>query len=128
MTDNNNYKVYYYQNSHNKRTPVLEYVKKLSIKERAKTVAYIVLLRNSHGILNEPYSRYIGSGIRELRVDFSHNRHRVFYITVVERKIILLHAFLKKTPKTPKQEITRALNNFYDYKINRILIDYEKTT
>jgi len=44
------------------------------------------------------------------------------------KKIILLHAFLKKTPKTPRQEITRALNNFEDYKINKNLIEYGKET
>ena len=74
---------------------------------------------------NEPYSRYIRSGIRELRIDFAHNRHRIFYITVEGKKIILLHAFLKKTPKTPRQEITRAFNNFEDYKINKDFIEYE---
>jgi len=45
---------------------------------------------------------------------------------VSEKRIILLHAFLKKTLKTPEQEISRALNNFEDYKINKKLIEYEK--
>jgi len=63
-----------------------------------------------------------------LRVEFAQNRHRIFYITVEGRKIILLHAFLKKTPKTPEQEIVRALNNFEDYKINKNFIEYEKET
>jgi len=122
----NEYKVYYYRNSHNKRTPVLEYIQKISTKERAKIAAYIIFLCDSNARLDEPYSRYIHSGIRELRIDFSRNRHRIFYITVEERKIILLHAFLKKTARTPKQEITRAINNFTDYKINKNLIAYEK--
>jgi len=61
-----------------------------------------------------------------LRVDFASNRNRIFYVTVEGKKIILLHAFLKKTPKTPKQEIKRALNNFKDYKINKNSIGYEK--
>jgi len=53
------------------------------------------------------------------------NRHRIFYITVQGKKIILLHAFLKRTPKTPKQEINKALENLEDYKINKNLIEYE---
>ena len=126
MNHPSEYKVYYYQNSHTKRAPVLEYIQKIPTKDRAKIAAYITLLRDWNGRLDEPYSRYIRSGIRELRVDFAHNRHRVFYITVEGKKIILLHAFLKKTSKTPGQEITRALNNFKDYKINKDIIEYEK--
>jgi phage-related protein len=126
MNHPSEYKVYYYQNSHTKRAPVLEYIQKIPTKDRAKIAAYITLLREWNGRLDEPYSRYIRSGIRELRVDFARNRHRVFYVTVEGKKIILLHAFLKKTPKTPGQEITRALNNFRDYKINKNIIEYEK--
>lgn len=128
MNHPSEYKVYYYQNSRTQRAPVLEYIQKIPIKDRAKIAAYITLLRDWNGRLDEPYSRYIRSGIRELRVDFARNRHRVFYITVEGKKIILLHAFLKKTPKTPEQEITRALNNFKDYKINKHFIEYEKET
>lgn len=126
MNNYSEYKVYYYRNSHTKQVPVLEYIQRLPTKDRAKITAYIAFLRDYSGRLDEPYSRYVRSGIRELRVEFAHNRHRIFYITVEGKKIILLHAFLKKTPKTPKQEITRALNNFEDYKMNKNLIEYEK--
>jgi phage-related protein len=122
------YKVYYYQNSRTKLVPVLEYIQKLPIKDRGKIATYIILLRDYNGRLDEPYSRYIRSSIRELRIEITHNRHRIFYIAVAEKKIILLHAFLKRTPKTPEQEIARAINNFEDYKINKKLIEYEKET
>ncbi len=126
MNFHSEYKVYYYQNSHTKRVPVLEYIQKTPTKDRAKIAAYIALLCNCDGQLDEPYSRYITEGVRELRVDFASNRNRIFYVTVEGKKIILLHAFLKKTPKTPKQEIIRAINNFKDYKINKNSIEYEK--
>jgi len=125
MNYHQEYKVYYYRNSHTKRVPVLEYTQNIPTKDKAKIAAYITLLRDYKGQLDEPYSRYIRSGIRELRIDFARNRHRIFYITVEGKKIILLRAFLKKTPKTPEQEIVRALNNFEDYKINKNLIEYE---
>jgi phage-related protein len=47
-------------------------------------------------------------------VDFGKNRHRIFYFTSVEKNIIFLHAFLKKTAKTPPEEIEKAENNYYD--------------
>lgn len=120
-----NYKVCYYRDSRTKRVPVLEYIQKMPVKDRAKIAVYIIFFRDCDGRLDEPYSRHIRSGIRELRIDFSRNRHRIFYIAVEEKQIILLHAFLKKTAKTPKQEIIRALNNFEDYKINKNFIKYE---
>lgn len=126
MNHHQEYKVYYYQNSYTKRIPVLEYIQTVPTKDKGKIAAHITFLRDRGGRLDEPYSRYIRSGIRELRIEFARNRHRIFYITIEGKKIILLHAFLKKTPKTPKQEIIRALNNFKDYKINKKLIEYEK--
>ncbi len=125
MNSHDEYKVYYYQNSHTKRVPALEYIQKIPTKDRGKIAAYITLLCDYNGRLDEPYSRHIRSGIRELRIEIAHNRHRIFYITVEGKKIILIHAFLKKTPRTPEQEITRALNNLEDYKINKKLIEYE---
>jgi len=124
-TNNSKYKVYFYRDSNTKLVPVLDYIQQLSAKERIKINVYVKFLRDHDGHLDEPYSRYIGSGIRELRIDFSKNRHRIFYITVQGKKIILLHAFLKRTPKTPKQEINKALENLEDYKINKNLIEYE---
>lgn len=126
MNSYQEYKVYYYRNSRTKRVPVLEYIQKISEKEKVKIAAYITLLQDSEGRLDEPYSRYIRSGVWELRVDFFHNRHRIFYLTVERRRIILLHAFLKKTAKTPEQEIARALDNYDDYKINKDIVEYEK--
>jgi len=32
----------------------------------------------------------------------------VFYCTVVQRRIVMLHAFIKKSPKTPKRELDIA--------------------
>lgn len=92
----------------------------------AKVFKYVDFLRENEGVLDEPYSKHIKDKIRELRVDFSRNKHRIFYVAVIKKKIILLHSFLKKTVKTPKQEIIKALDNFEDYRINKNLIEYEK--
>lgn len=119
------YNVCFYQNSDTRKVPVLEYIQGLSQRERAKIDAYLCLLRDNDGKLDEPYSRHICQGIRELRIEVARNRHRIFYATIYEKRIILLHAFLKKTPKTPKQEITRALNNYQDCKTTENFVRYE---
>ncbi len=69
---------------------------------------YIEFLRIQKGYLEEPYSRHIKGKIRELRVDFGRNKHRIFYFVFVNKTIVLLHAFLKKTAKTPISEIKKV--------------------
>lgn len=107
----NDYEVQYYVDNKGK-APVREYINGLNLKERAKVLKYIDFLGQNDGKLDEPYSRHIEGKIRELRVDFHRNRHRIFYFTFVGRKIILLHAFLKKTAKTPINEISQAKKNY----------------
>ncbi|MDP3800014.1 MAG: type II toxin-antitoxin system RelE/ParE family toxin [bacterium] len=108
------YKVKFYRDSLNGKEPILEYIDKLDIKNKAKVLKYIDFLREHEGYLDEPYSKHITGKIRELRVDFARNRHRIFYFTFVGKKIILLHVFLKKTNKTPLSEIKKATENYKD--------------
>ena len=113
-TGDTGYKVKFYKNIKTGRSPVLDYIGKLSGKEEAKVLKYIEFLRVNKGYLDEPYSKHIKGKIRELRVDFGHNKHRIFYFSFVKKTIILLHAFLKKTAKTPTFEIKIAEENYYD--------------
>ena len=108
------YKIKFYKNSQNSKELVLEYLEKLDQKNKAKILKHIEFLRQNKGYLDEPYSKHITGKIRELRVDFSHNRHRIFYFAFFNKTIVLLHSFLKKTNKTPKKEIKKAVNNYQD--------------
>lgn len=72
------YKVKFYKNSQNGKEPVFEYIKKLDEKNKTKILKYVDFLRDNRGYLDEPYSKHIIGKIRELRVDFSKNRHRIF--------------------------------------------------
>ncbi|MDP3093500.1 MAG: type II toxin-antitoxin system RelE/ParE family toxin [bacterium] len=112
--DNIEYKVKFYRNSQTSKSPVLEYIENLGYKERAKILKYIEFLRGHKGYLDEPYSKHIKGKIRELRVNFSKNRFRIFYFIFIRKTIVLLHAFLKKTERTPVQEIKKAEENYYD--------------
>ena len=109
------YRIIYYRNARNGRVPAKEFLEALETRRRYKVRAYIDLLRERGGYLDEPYARHISGGVRELRVDFSKHRHRIFYFTAIGKRIILLHAFYKKSPKTPSSEIARAMNNYNDF-------------
>ena len=118
-TGKSEYEVIFYRNLRTGKSPVTDYIENLGKKDRGKILKYIEFLRMNHGYLNEPYSKHIKGEIRELRVDFAHNRHRLFYFTLIGKKIILLHAFLKKTTKTPNSEIQKAEANYQDVLINQ---------
>ena len=61
--------------------------------------------------LSMPLSRpmaSVASGVEELRVRDRSGVYRVFYYTRLADSILIFHAFAKKTPKTPPQEIALA--------------------
>jgi len=108
------YKIKFYKNLTTRQEPVYTYLMKIGSKDRAKIEKYLEYLRVHQGYLDEPYSKHILGKIRELRVDFFLNRHRVFYFTFIKQSIVLLHAFLKKSDKTPIEEIRKALKNYQE--------------
>ncbi|MFH1129434.1 MAG: type II toxin-antitoxin system RelE/ParE family toxin [Patescibacteria group bacterium] len=111
-TDSNEYKVKFFVDPKTGKDPVMKYINDLDEKQKAKVSRFIEFLRQHEGVLDEPYSKHIKGKIRELRIDFGKNRHRIFYFTFINKNIILLHAFLKHTQKTPETEIKIAENNY----------------
>lgn len=108
------YRIFYYKNRVNGKKPARDFIYSLEGKIRAKIFKYLEYLRLNNGYLDEPYSRHIKDKVRELRVDFARERHRIFYFTFIGKKIILLNGFTKKTPKTPIEEIEKALQCYCD--------------
>ena len=109
--ENEEYKIVFYKDILTGRIPFQEYLDQISEKDRVKVAKYIEVLRQHNGVLDEPYTKHIRGKLRELRVDFARNRHRIFYFTFINRNIVLLHAFLKNTPAIPESEIIKAENN-----------------
>ncbi len=56
-----------------------------------------------------PHTRPLKSGLFELRVKGKEGIARVFYCTRVGKKIIMLHVFIKKSQKIPKNELNIAI-------------------
>ena len=82
---------------------------------RAKLVDTIQLLQDNGYELREPYCKYVSDHIFELRAKFGSNITRIFYFFHVNRIIILTNGFVKKTQKTPKEEIEKAKQYRLDY-------------
>jgi phage-related protein len=56
-----------------------------------------------------PVCRSLGKGLYEIRSDISHGRTTRVIFCVEGEKMVLLHAFIKKTQKTPKTDLDLAL-------------------
>jgi phage-related protein len=94
------------------KTPMIELLNSLTIRERAKVFAYIeklIELKNAGMQPKENLSKHLADGIFEMRVSFENRIARSLYFYQKESKIIFSHGFIKKTPKTPPAEIRRAV-------------------
>ena len=58
--------------------------------------------------LGMPHARAMGGGLFELRIKAAEGIARVFYCTVIDRQIVILHQFVKKSDKTPPKELEIA--------------------
>ena len=63
-----------------------------------------------HGAnLGMPHTKAMKNGLFELRMKSKEGIGRVLYCTLVGKRIIMLHSFLKKSQKTPSKELKIAL-------------------
>lgn len=71
--------------------------------------ARIVELLMEHGPnLRLPHSRALGEGLFELRPKGRSGIGRAFYCFATGRRLVVLHAFIKKTQQTPDRELKLA--------------------
>jgi len=71
--------------------------------------ARLVELLPEHGPnLRLPHSRPLGDGLFELRPRGRSGIGRAFYCFLLDRRIVVLHAFIKKTQQTPDRELKLA--------------------
>jgi len=62
-----------------------------------------------HGAnLGLPHTQAFGDGLFELRLKSTEGIARVFYCTLIGKRIVMLHSFVKKTQKTPLSEVRIA--------------------
>jgi len=66
--------------------------------------------------LGMPHTRAMGEGLFELRLKAAEGIGRVFYCTIIDRQIVMLHQFVKKTEKTPARELDIARKRMKELK------------
>src|SRR3970282_2234453 len=54
--------------------------------------------------LGEPHTKAFGDGLFELRLKGAEGIARVFFCTLVGKRIVMLHSFIKKSDKTPLRQ------------------------
>jgi phage-related protein len=97
--------IYFFQTKRGEKV-VKEFIKTLEGTTIGKISQYLDLLKAHGPFLGMPYSKKLTKEISELRIR-GREEIRILY-TFSNKNIYLLHAFKKKTQKTPKKEIKTA--------------------
>ncbi len=66
--------------------------------------------------LGEPHTKAMGNGLFELRLKGAEGIARVFYCTLVGRRIVMLHSIVKKSERTPLRELEVAMSRLKEVK------------
>ena len=99
------WKIYFFQTARGEKI-VKEFIKNLDGKVIGKISQNLDLLKTHSPFLGMPYSKKLSKEINELRIR-GREEIRILY-TFSKNNIYLLHAFKKKTQKTPKKELKVA--------------------
>ncbi|MGN0756291.1 type II toxin-antitoxin system RelE/ParE family toxin [Treponema sp.] len=84
--------------------PVRDFLKGLSLEDKKSVGADIMALEMSWPV-GYPTVRKLDTNLWEVRSDISDKRICRVMFTINGSKMILLHAFIKKTQKTPKDDM-----------------------
>jgi len=94
---------------------VRDIAKRLDVK--MPTVTSMLRTLNDRGLdrikingpnLGMPFTRFMGEGLIEVRAIGKEGIGRALFCAVKGRRVIVLHAFIKKTDKTPLRELETA--------------------
>ena len=101
------FSVEFYTKSNGEK-PAKEFILGLDNKMKAKLLGIIDILEEKGNFLREPYSKHLEDGIFEIRGKVGSDISRVLYFFYYGKRIVLTNGFIKKTQKTPEQQIKLA--------------------
>ena len=101
-----------------------EYFEEFLSKQRQKVkekIFWTFLLIEQVQQVPETYLKHIEGteGLYEIRVQFSSDIFRIFCFFDEGQLVVLANGFIKKTQKTPRQEILKALKIMEEYYENK---------
>jgi phage-related protein len=93
-----------------------EFIEKLILKNQEKIIWTIKLIETQE-VIPAIFLKFIEgtNGLYEVRVQCGNNAFRVFCFFDAGRRVVLINGFQKKTQKTPRIEIVKALKIKKDY-------------
>ena len=88
---------------------VIDELDSLPVEMHAK-LDHIIRLIEEFGLtrVREPYVEPLGSKLWEMRMTGRDGIGRAVYVTAQARRVVILHAFRKKTRKTPRSAVRIA--------------------
>jgi phage-related protein len=97
---------------------VEQFILKLSPGLAAKYLRLTDLMLEFGINLGMPHTRAMSDGLFELRIKGQEGIARVFYCTLVGKRIVMLHGFVKKSQKTPLNDLKIARRRMSEVKSN----------
>jgi len=104
--------VRFYTHPRSGRSPVADFIRRQAAKQRGRIALQLERLAASWGIALEatPNVKKLEAYLWELKV----GRYRVVFTDAVARRLVLLHAFEKKSRKTPREALKVARRRLAD--------------
>jgi len=96
------------------KEPVRDWLKSLSNEDK-KVIGEDIKTAQFGWPIGMPLIRPLGKGLYEVRSTLRNRIARVIF-TVENKRMILLHGFIKKDQKTPKMDLDLALKRFSNLK------------
>ncbi len=100
-----------------------DFFNSLPDKVKDKIDYVLILITITDKIPKKFFEQITGyDGLSEIRIEFESNIYRIFCCFDEGNIVVLFNGFQKKTQKTPKKEIERALRikqEYFDYKRNK---------
>ena len=95
--------------------PVREWLLSLDVEDKKVIGADIKTVEYGWPV-GMPVSKSLGNGLYEVRSNISNKRIARVIFTIIDSYMVLLNGFIKKTQKTPQNEIDLALKRAKDIK------------
>src|ERR1700738_1217178 len=94
------------------REPVRDWLKALPYTDDRKSIGEDIKTVEFGWPIGMPVCRALGDGIYEVRTSLAQNRiARVLFYIDKKGRMVLLHGFIKKTRKTPDEDLELARSN-----------------